>query len=216
MDIFANHQKGGAGATAVLLTKQISLTDNLDPEWWRKWVFDTIRWEYDRISDGESAITFSLGIKECINLIYLVETLDLNGVCIPDCFFLIALTLHHSINGNEKEAWITLVDASWLAGFIAKDVKANIQTVDSAIQGHRNTRKRKARNSIQDQWTVWQNLTKTDLPAAKALYRNKTAFAYEMLNQFPVLEGAKTHDTNVILGWIRGWENPKKLPTTTS
>jgi hypothetical protein len=227
MDIFKGHPKEGAGAKAVRLAKHISSYHKEDLNF-KEYVFKGISSAYIRVNDVGYMKSENACIKKLIKNIYAHSsqstpgvTLDLDGLSLPDCFTLIATTLYYSIHGEEKKALEALLDATWLAGFCAEYVKSRYQIREAettvikrkarkrAIEVHAKTPKTQAKNMIKTYWMEWQKLLDEDQLAGENLYKNKTSFAHDMLDKFPILAGAKKQDPEVIMGWIRKWEKVK-------
>lgn len=232
MNIFKNHPQGSAGARAVLLAKSICPTENptfflpMHEKMYAKWKLDTICEIYDQKIEKKTIEQERVKLRDRKIEPYCINSVAHDEAWMYDCFFQIALTLHYAIDGKERDAWSALADASWLAGYGAQLRKTGLHiqhysalAISSAISrkasnaardGHQNSTKNNIKNSIKDHWQEWQFLIDTDPLRAKALYKNKTAFAYDMLNKHSKLKGSSKNDTSVIMGWIREWEKPKK------
>ena len=216
--ILKKHPKDSAAARAVMLAKNLSTILDTIPIWYEGWVLDEIYSKFEKICNATDNNAPGLKRKKLIrNYEMIGDDLEYSGL--EGSINLISLALYQSINEHEKEAWPTLVDAAWLAGFTGKSMQAvfidipefkSIEASARAENRHSKSIKTQAKLAIKECWEDWTRLAKSDPQAAQALYKNKTALAFDMLSKFPVIAGSKKQDINVIMGWIRKWENPTK------
>lgn len=229
MDIFENHPKGSAGARSIELAKSIEpqampgTMAPADQKGFTKLIFQLIRSHYESTNQIEHVENRNKLFIKTMNAPYSKVSLPLDSFTwLESCLFYFALALRNSHNGDENGAWNALINASWLAGFgkqlgktrkhidVYKHEAITRKASKAATDGHKNTKKTLTQNEIKVFWDSWQLLVKSDPQGAKKLYKNKTAFAYDMLDKFPVLAGAKKQDIRVIMRWILKWENPEQ------
>lgn len=223
MDIFENHPEGGPGARAIDLAMYIStlkdLTDT-EPCSQDERTQEMVRliWHHYQWA-GESEGGLSVPKRHAP---YTDCSLMIDAWWMGDFAFRIANTLYHSLNGNDQKAWGSLVDASFVAGFGAQNYKIDFHIRNEvsgvvktknrarAFKVHQKSPKRQTKIEIEKLWNAWQLLNETNQIDGTALYKNKTAFAHDMLDKFPILAGAKKQDPRVIMRWILQWENPEE------
>jgi hypothetical protein len=218
--ILKKYPKESAAAKAVELAKMLSKAIDKDPTPYEGWVLNLINVSYDAICNASPLGQHILKKNGIENIRNNDNTEPYNAFL--DAMFCISAALYYSINGNERAAWLKLVDAGWHAGFATKREEAVIQIEAAKINAvkikakeraekvHANSLKTQIKNAIKEHWKAWKDLAKKDPQAAQALYKTKTSFAYDMLSKYPHLAGAKRQDPEVVMGWIRGWEKPKK------
>ena len=231
MDIFENHLLGSAGARVILLAKSIEpqampgVTAPADQKGFTELIFRLISSHYESSGQIEHVENRNKLFIKNMNAPYSKVSLPLDSYTwLESCLFYLALALRNSHHGDESGAWDALINASWLAGFgkqlgktrkhidVYKHEAITRKASKAATDGHKNTKKTLTQNEIKVFWDSWQLLVKSNPQGAKKLYKNKSAFAYDMLDKFPILAGAKKQDPRVIMRWVRQWENPEQEP----
>lgn len=214
--------KGSVGAKVAMLIKHLATVIDLNFENSEKIsIQDIVWWEYEWIRNASDIDQYILKRKKAIRPYGKNEAAN-QSIGFLDATFLLGLAFYYSVNGNEKAAWETLVDAAWHAGYATKNEKTGEQiriaektvvhrkSSKAAKKGHAKALKTQAKKQIKSRWKKWQKLAKKDPEAAQKQYENKTAFAHDMLNQFTVLAGHKSGNPGVVMGWMTLWEKLSK------